>query len=138
MAEEENKWIEAISKLIKLTQKGKLEWIQAENQYVPELKTENEKIYSVFHCYYKGKNLRISKRTYLSTVYNLKSAVQVGLGLRKKETEWVTKVFLEMIDMAGKALWTFPDEEILNDLLAAVEYQVAGVKEFLTDILSEE
>lgn len=138
MAEEENKWIEAISKLIKLTQKGKLEWKTASGMEFPESKTDNEKIYSVFVTTYNDKNLRIYKRTYLTRVRTLRSALQLGLGPRETEDKWVTKVILEIVNDIWKAAWTFPDEEIQDDLLAAVEYQVAGVKEFLEDIFSEE
>ena len=146
MTEEKNKWIEAISKLIKLTQEGKLEWRAPLEMEFPESKTDTdiENIYSIFITTYKNKSLRIYKRKFLVRGFGLTSKKLRDLYAFSKsldspnEAEWHAKVILEMIDINGKALWTFPDEKILNDLLIAVEYQVSGVKEFLTAILSEE
>jgi hypothetical protein len=52
------------------------------------------------------------------------------------KTEWRKAVVLEFIDDNGNGLWAFPSVEALNDLMSAVQYQAAGVKDFLTELLA--
>lgn len=52
------------------------------------------------------------------------------------KVEWRKVVVLEFIDESGNSLWGFPSVEALNDLISAVQYQVAGVKDFLMELLA--
>jgi len=135
MAEEKNNWIEAISKLIKLTQEGKLQWSVAVDNEMSFQKTSDEKIDTVFRAYYKGRILRIYKRSYLAKL-GLSFGGFSGIKNEPKPRLY-TQVVLEIIDEEGKTLWSFPKAKILKDLLTTVEFRVAGVKDFLNDLLNE-
>ena len=50
--------------------------------------------------------------------------------------EWKKRVVLEFIDENGNSLWAFPSLDALNDLASTVQYQVAGVKDFLAELLA--
>lgn len=50
---------------------------------------------------------------------------------------WVSDIILEFTDVNGESLWTFPQVKAVRDLLSAVQYQVAGVNEFLHELFSE-
>jgi hypothetical protein len=49
---------------------------------------------------------------------------------------WESETILEIINEKGKTLWTFPDVTGLDDLLDTVEYQAAGVRDFLDEMVS--
>ncbi len=133
VANEQNKWIDAIAKMIKLTQDGKLVW-QVEKSTISAKKHPDDQIEIVYSTSYKGKNLRLYERTYKR--YLPPSGIQVFLS-GKSEFDWVSDVVLEFVSDTESPLWTFPKATALNDLLLSVQYQVAGVKDFLDDILRE-
>lgn len=133
-----NRFITAIAKLIDLTQKGELRW------NLPEAGEQADKhISQIFIAHYHDKILKIYKRTYkdyrkrsVSFADSLK--LSMFSGERGIETYWESDVVLEFINPDGMTIWTFPQMRILQDLLAAVQYQVAGVEDFLDDILRDE
>ena len=128
MARASLEWIDVISGLIELTQDGELVWEAGQ-----PLKTigqdSSERIESVFISNYKGKKLRIYKRTYQS--------YQISSNLGPKGAYITDEVVLEVIADNGLTLWTFPKVHIIRDLLRAVQYEVAGVEELLDEILKE-
>jgi len=135
---EQDKWIEAIAKIIKLTQEKRLEWESLEPSTVPK-KDPNDKIDSVYMAGYKDKTLLIYRRTYdkrtLASTLAAISGATAGLGRKEQR---ITSIVLELVDdRSFHPFWTFPSEGILADLLSAIKYQVSGVGDFLDDILSE-
>jgi len=132
MTQKKDKFVEAVTKLIKLTQEGKIEWRSA------NLVRDDIKVESVFTAEYKDRLLRIYKYVYKvekpSPFY-----ISPNIFSYKKETPyWETSVTLEFIDRNGLSLWKFPYTNALYDLLQAVQYQVAGVDEFLDEIIIDE
>lgn len=137
MTKEGDKYINVIAKLVKLTQKGKLKW---ESLYDPETiaASPDERIESAFVTQYKTRTLRIFKKRYK---VNLTSSVAMTFLSFSTSHErgpiWSTTIILQMIDEKGLVLWTFPEVEPIEDLFAAVQYQVADIKGFTEDVLSE-
>lgn len=127
--------IEAIGKLIQLTQKGKVEWNSVDPDVVQSHPPE-DMVNSVFICNYKDKLLRIYHRKYKS---------YPGLGLSffsineksPKEKKWFSEVVLELIDDSGNSVWQFPKERILHDLLDAVKYKASGASDVIQSLLDE-
>lgn len=111
---ERNQWLDVITRLIKLTQKGELEWWEAGNMSP----NDSSRTTAVFIANYKGKLLR--------------------LYATKQGFEQSDLPVLEFITETGTSLWQFPDVDALSDLLSAVQYRVAKIPEFLADILEEE
>jgi hypothetical protein len=134
-----NRFVTAVAKLIDLTQKGELRWS------LPEAGEQaDEHISQIFIAHYHDKILKIYKRTFKA--YRKKRAVTLAdlvinlgspSGERGIEPYWESDVVLEFINPDGMTIWTFPQMRILQDLLAAVQYQVAGVEDFLDDILRD-
>ncbi len=131
MSEQQNKWVEAIIQLIKYTQDGRLKWLTGELDW--DTGHDDKKIEAVFVSVYKGKGLRLYKYSYKVEEPNL---LNVSLFDKKQKFPyWASTIKLEFIDKEGKTLWTFPNNNALKDLLEAVRYQVAGVDDFLDEIL---
>ncbi|HWN08253.1 MAG TPA: hypothetical protein VNO50_03120 [Pyrinomonadaceae bacterium] len=128
-----SRWVDAISSMIELTQDGKLLWSVKGTANTPY---DKERTTSVFETKYKDRALRL---------YQIRVPSNIGGGMLTiaytiqgvEPPKWFTKVILEFIDSEGRALWTFPEVDALSDLLTSVQYQVAGVKDFLDTIISE-
>ena len=132
MAEKKDKFVEAVAKLIKFTQDGKIEWRSA------ELVPDDIKVESVFSAEYKDRLLRIYKFVYKveePSPFDISRSIFTH---KKEYPYWAASVTLEFIDRNGLSLWKFPYTNALYDLLQAVQYQVAGVDEFLDEIIIDE
>jgi len=122
-----DKWIEIIAKLTKLTQDNILQWRISE---VPEsLKGfKEERVDVVYISIYNGKRLRI---------YEKKKKETIVVGFNRFETLWETYTVLDFSDKTGISLWAFPAVEGLNNLLNAVRFQVTEVKNFLKALMED-
>jgi hypothetical protein len=138
MAENTSKWIDAITRLTKLTQEGALEWSSAASNSVL-VSDETQQVESVFVANYKDKRLRLYKKRFkVEEPYGFFLS-GIGAGpFARKYPYWTAQIYLEVIDGYGNSLWTFPEVSALRDLLAAVKYQVSGVKDLLDDLLKDE
>ena len=146
MTEERNKWIDAVIKLLELTQEGNLHW-DLYGVGIQPLFEENEGVAlsAIFTTSYNGKNLRLYKERYKRPKRQTisESVTAIGLSLAGGEPPptpmlWDSRIRLEFVTEEGASLWSFPDMAPLEDLLETVQYQVAGVKDFLDDLLSED
>jgi hypothetical protein len=118
MSEPSDQWIDAVAKLTELTQNGKLKWNADEYVKAPG------SISPAYFATYKGRSLRLQKRRV--------SDEPTFFGRSEVRDQYV----LEFLGAEGNSLWTFPEIDAIEDLFAAVQYQTAGVKEFLNDLLS--
>ena len=127
---------DAVLKLIRLTQDGKVEW-QVERKFHYTTKDQqDDRIATAFTTSYMGKNLILYERIYKA--YRLRTgAFRDLLHTSKYEEYWDSEVVLEIVDK-GTALWAFPKGSSQRELLSSVQYQVAGVKDCLDEILSED
>ncbi|HYJ87247.1 MAG TPA: hypothetical protein VEW46_14395 [Pyrinomonadaceae bacterium] len=121
MSSERNKWIEAVGKLITLTQERKLPWRSYSSEGYLSL---SGRVDVVYQADYNGKTLRL---------YESKSRSE---GMFPGHGEWETEAVLELVDSNGLSVWTFPHTDATEHLVAAVKYQVAGVGEFLEELLT--
>ena len=137
MAEDTNKWVDAVTKLTKLTQEGKVEWSSASCEGVL-VSDESQQLESCFVGRYKDKKLRIYKKRFKVEDPNPWVTLMTGEPFKRKYPFWTAQVYLEIVDDYGNAAWTFPDVSALRDLLMAVKYQAAGVRELVSDLLKEE
>jgi hypothetical protein len=128
-----SRWVDAVSSMIELTQDGKLTWHVNANATTPY---EQERTTSVFETTYNEQLLRLYQirlpAEFSGVAARLFQQIQGG-----EPPKWFTKVRLEFVDVKGQVLWTFPEIDALSDLLTSVQYQVAGVKEFLDNIIGE-
>jgi hypothetical protein len=125
MATERNKWIEAVAKIIELTQKGKIRWTTG-FPIEPLTDSPNDRVHIVYQADHKGKTLRLYE------VYSPGNSV-----LGREVDSWPKRTVLELLDPQAVSAWPFPASEILDHLLATVRYQVAGVKDFVDELLAE-
>lgn len=134
-----DKLLDAIAKLIELTQDGKLRWSALPSSLIDALKeTPYDRIAVAFQANYKDRYLRLYKRNY-KVAYNPFSTVAiVQAAYYDKEDSWYSTVVLQLTTSDDLVLWSFPFETALWDLYRAVEYQVSKVKDFLDDLLSEQ
>lgn len=121
MSTERNKWIDAIGKLITFTQERKLGWRSNPSEGYPGL---SGRVDVVYEADYNGKTLRL---------YESKSRPERGMF---PSGEWESEAVLDLVDATGLSIWTFPHTEATEHLLGAVKYQVAGVGEFLDELLT--
>jgi hypothetical protein len=103
MPTEKNKWIEAVGKLITLTQERKLNWRMSSSTF-PTYEADNHgKILHLYSTWDEGE---------LTTHLQLKDP-QTGVE------------------------WEFPYSAANEHLIEAVRYQLAGVGDFLDQLLAE-
>lgn len=119
MPETNNQWIDAIAKLTELTQNGELKW------GVDEFFEAPGAVSPAYTAVHNKRTLRLQKR---------RVAEDSGYFGRKEVRDIFT---LEFVGPQGNSLWQFPEIDAIEDLFAAVQYQTAGVREFLNDILSK-
>lgn len=137
MDEERNKWIDVIAKLVRLTQEGKIRW-SSESPSKPLFTKPDDKITVVYTTYYKGKSLRLYEKTSKARRLSLRD-IGTSKKLAPNEIRTVTRVYLEFYDRTfDQSLWTFPHVAPLRDLVTAVQFQVAGVKDFIDELLEED
>jgi hypothetical protein len=131
MSTEKNKWVDAVAKLIKLTQEGQLNWIIADPP-ASFSKRPNSRVEVVFVAKHGDKSLRLYEKRFQAEFVDFDEFEMRPV----QKTEWRKTVVLEFIDEIGNSLWAFPSVEALNDLVSTVQYQVAGVKDFIAELLA--
>ena len=114
MPKETNQWVDAIARLTALTHESSLQWSVDSNPQGSEV------VGTTYRTQYKGRHLRLQRR-------------RVTFGFLSEN-----HYFLEFVDISDNILWEFPEADVLEHLYNAVQYQTAGVKEFLDDLLSDE
>lgn len=136
MATEKNKWVEAIGRLLKLTQDGQLIW---KSGRPPEHLTNqaDRHVDVVYEASYKDNTLRLYELSFRVDEPDPLTAASVGILWKRKYPYWASTTVLELVDYNSLGTWTFPHTEATSHLLSAVRYQVAGVEDFLSEILTE-
>jgi len=138
MATEKNRWIDAVGKLLRLTQEGELEWKPKDPPPYLNLQLDRKRVDVVYEARHKDRRLRLYQLMYKIEKPTDSFAALTGATIfnQRQYPYWTNEVVLELLDQSGFGAWTFPETELLDDLLAAVRYQAAGVKEFLDEILA--
>ena len=130
MPELKDKLVEAVAKLIQLTQENKIKW--SSDEPPDNLKGDaNDYVETIFLTKHENKNLRLYERMYKVEVAPM---LQV---LSSYNSHWKSEVNLEILDSAHNNIWTFPLVTPLNDLLESVRYQVADVNDFIEGLLKD-
>ena len=111
---DKNKWIEAVAKLTTLTQKKRLTWRTAAPP--PDLLSERLRGNVLYEANHNGKTLRLYEKA--ESPFGQLIAV------------------LELVD-SSNSVWAFPSTEAIKHLLAAVQYQIGQVGEFVDALLAE-
>jgi len=139
MTEAVDRELEAILKLIKLTQEGDLKW-RSSQPWGDLIQSDARTFASVFVCDFEGKKLRVfferNRKDKPSSVESMFSSFSV-INDAKSYPFWVKTSVLEITNSEGQTLWRFPHKPATADLLKAVQYQVAGVKDVIDSLLSK-
>lgn len=138
MEESSDRELEAILKLIKLTQDGTLKW-EAAMPWGDLVENEATQYSSVFSCDYGDKLLRMfTEKKRIDKPSGLFQHLMDSQYLNgdRKYPYWAEKVVLEITNQNGQSLWRFPYKSAIGDLFSAAKYQVAGVKDLLDSLLS--
>ncbi len=120
-------WVAAISKLLRLTQEGRLAWKSVSPEFLPP-DEEAEFAYVTEHL---GKRIRI---------YEVRRKVPVRRGYATgvfENSEWDRAVKLEFVDESDRPLYSPGYVEGLADLLDAVRYKTTNIDGFLEKLASE-
>lgn len=141
MTDNQDKNLEAIAKLLFLTQQEKIIWTPNDPNNI-KTTYEDEIISFAFSTSYKEKPLRIYKRKY-KTLKVKSSGLMGAMSMQDilnpvKEAVWISEIILEIIDKKGNSIWQFPEEEILWDLLEAIKYKASGAHDLINSLLSDE
>jgi hypothetical protein len=146
MPNEKNKWIDAVAKLLQLTQDRKLKWEPHSPPAYLNLQPDRQRVEVVYETQFNDKAIRLYQVTYKverprRDPYSITTLRLGQLGGYFDQSEpdypyWAKKTVLELLDESGFGAWTFPQSDVLDDLFEAVTYQVAGVREFLDEILA--
>ena len=131
--------LEAVLKLVELTQAGKLKW----RSVAPwgDLKdVDDVKISTVFVADYREKQLRlyVEKRrkdepNSLEALFSISNAIS---GSKRTYPYWIERPILEITNSDGASLWVFPHKSAMADLLKAAQRQASGANDLIDDLLS--
>ncbi|KAA0229536.1 hypothetical protein EDS67_10905 [candidate division KSB1 bacterium] len=137
MSDQRNKWDEAIAKMIQLTQEGKLKWAPLSS--FDHLKKRPDDLIEIgFEATFNKKNLALYKRMFKNLrIKKLSLADALAGSASNIEEFWDAEIIMQFLSSAGRPLWEYPSVNLLKDLMSVVQYQVAGVNEFLKEILNE-
>lgn len=129
--------IEAIGKLVQLTQKRRLTWTPEDADNVTK-KSPDDIITSVFSAEYKDRKLRIYERRY--KMYFRSAGIFSNLiEESSREARWTSEVVLELVnEYNNESLWEFPRERILRDLLKTIRYKSSGAEDLIESLLHED
>jgi hypothetical protein len=128
---EEEQWINAITRMIELTQSKVLEWELGDSP----APGRGDPTTPPYYAHYKGRTYRLQGRWVearpnpLDTL--LPSVVTTIVG-QPRDREAIT---LEMVDSRGRSLYRVPSVSPLRDLLNAVQKQTADPDAALKDLL---
>jgi len=151
MANETNSVLEAVIRLLRLTQEGVLKWSLDSYSETP-LDSHEPRIEGAFTTKYKATYLRlIAQREYhpardvtapndpyrLWSTYSSHLSRALGVKVDDGKPYWSKEVYLQIVTEYGRVLWTFPKNHATHDLYNAVEYQVAGVNSLVEELLKE-
>lgn len=137
MTESTDRELEAILKLIELTQDGTIVWSSL--PLAGDLKNSDKLTYTnIMGCEFEKKHLRLYSEKILieqptGALESLSYAAARALG--QTFPYWSEKDVLEITNGHGQSLWRFAYKPAIKDLLNAAKYQVSGVKDFLDAIL---
>lgn len=145
--QDKDEWVEAIVKLIELTQKKRLEWRAIPVEGVPLRGYRAERVVAAFQADHIGRKLLLSRRSYelnhnsfgydvqrkLERAFQLHNSHSTGGNLRD------STVLLEFVNDDFNPLYTAPRTEATNQLFKEVEFQHsdngANVREYLDELL---
>ncbi len=129
-----DKFVATVTKLIQLTQDGKLIWSAAAN---PKIAEEANNV-SLIERYALPKRLeyaytaKYKDATFL--IYKIGNASDfLGTNL----SSGLQTIFLHIVDNNGDSIWKFPDIKSLKDLAESIKFQTAGVNKIIDDLLKE-
>jgi hypothetical protein len=128
-----DKMLEAVVKLIQLTQTGRLKWRAGEPDESMKLEAD-DRIDSVYTTDYNGRRLEIYRRTWI--VYQGAGGLMGFADVPDFERRLKEQVVLRLATPEGN-FWTFPQNSALHDLMNAVAFKVTDAKGFLDEILGE-
>ncbi len=127
MAENDrDRWIDAISRMIELTQSGELRWRVGQGS-APEL---GEPITPPYYAEYGDKTFRLQ-----SHLHKMEFWENVALPRRRRDEEMVT---LELVNAEGRRLYRVPQVGPLRDLLREAQRQSADPDAVLDDLLGNQ
>jgi hypothetical protein len=138
MKPDKNIYVDAIAKLINLTQNKKIKWSASDTSYLLD-KYPSYIFENVFIAKYKEKYFRIFKsyQKAHSMADSLLSGFSLSGSSSTSKMRTITQVVLEIIDEKGKSIWEFPNLNIIEELLSCVIFQASGVNDLLNDLINE-
>lgn len=134
MAENKDKFVRLIAKLLELTQEQKIKWRTVKNTQNSD-PSMTKIIGAIFETDYKFKKLRIYKRERNNTDDNRN---YISFIAQFEKPSYTDTIILGFTDEQGNIVWSFPQVSGVRDLYEAVAYQVAEVDDFINDILKDE
>ena len=135
----DSRWTEAVLKLILLTQTGNLKW-----EALPDLTHLKShvigEVVAGFSTTYNDRLLRLIEHKYKAT-RSRSSASEMLEALSNPGGPWTKPLDYiahgAVLQLGGDSWFTVPKVKATSDLLTAVQYQVAGVTDFLDRLLRE-
>lgn len=127
------RWIEAVTRMIELTQSGELEW-QIGESYGPE---RGDPTTPPYVAEYKDRRYRIQGRWVRTSTHQTVVLNDIAKWFKAESSppRDGEAVRLEMIDNRGRTLYRVPSVGPVRDLLYAVQRQTADPDAALQDLL---
>ena len=126
--------LEAVLKLVELTQAGKLKWKSA-HPWGDLQDTDDLQISRVFLADFGYKRLRLYVEKRRKDKPDAFEALSTFIG-KHTYPYWSEMPKLEITNGDGASLWVFPHKPAISDLLKAVQRQASGANDLIDHLLS--
>ncbi len=129
--------VEAVAKLIQLTQEGTLKWKPIQTDAIPVDGLDYERVEAAYEAVLAGsdKTLRLYKRGYKTMRQRAGLIPPLWFQQNDLYPSRIEEIVLQNVDDNGNGVYTFPRLSSISNLLEAVQYQSVG-KELLKTILA--
>ncbi|HEX8405217.1 MAG TPA: hypothetical protein VF670_11410 [Duganella sp.] len=134
----DNKFDDAVLKILKLTHLGVLAWIK-ETPPKALIESTDSIISSYFETEYHSRKLALfhqrSRRTGMDDYMVRKSLLPT---FTSSDDKWVEMDRLVLLHDDGEVAYSFPPSRVVRDLLQTVRHKTSGIDQFLDELLNTE
>ena len=134
----DNKFDDAVLKILKLTHLGVLSWAKETPPKVM-IESTDSVISSYFEAEYQSRKLALfherRRRTGMEEYMAKKSLAAMFVG---SDDQWVEVDRLVLLHDDGEIAYSFPPSRVVRDLLQTVRHKTSGIDQFLDELLNTE
>ena len=133
----DNKFDDAVLKILKLTHLGVLSWVK-ESPPQALIDSTDSVISSYFESEYHSRKLALFHQRRRRTGMEEYLAKNSLVSMFSEDDKWVEIDRLVLLHDDGEIAYSFPPSRVVRDLLLTVRHKTSGIDQFLDELLNTE